>query len=360
MKWFALSIVFLVAVQHGISLKEGEGCVIRHTDSSGLCIRGSKCMTALNDYQRNGIPPTLCSEYRFPFLVCCTGVTLEDIIPVLDTRRVSERKCDEYKQIPQTKRTVTAQACDYDELDVAGELATQWEFPHVVALGWGNKVDSNSFQSAGSLISSRFVLTRAYFSKLINAAPTIVRFGGLEIDVPSSKENTGSIDVQTQAIYFHPEYSFPMRYNDIALVEMKADVDFGIIRPACLWSNPDFPEYSKPIITSWPAVDPSYSERRLLKKTPRRLLDSDTCNETLKDYFDFYWKGVADEQLCTGHVREGSSCERVNGSPLQLVSYEYTNQCIFHVLGVMVSDCSMFTRVSSHLDWIEKVVWPGE
>ncbi|XP_052746412.1 serine protease snake isoform X2 [Bicyclus anynana] len=221
MKWFALSVVFFGVVQNGSSLNEGEGCVIRHTDSAGVCTLGSKCLPALNDYQRNGIPPTLCSEQRFPFLVCCTDLTAINQKPVFEKttrrKRLSERKCDEYSRyMPEN----TPNCID----DQVIEKAKRGEFPHMAAVGWENYLRRTDymFECSGSLISSRFVLTSA------------------------------DCKLPVKSIHVYPGYNSSVIYNNIALLELEADVDFNDdIRPACLWSKPDFPGYSKAIATGW-------------------------------------------------------------------------------------------------------------
>ncbi|XP_052746411.1 serine protease snake isoform X1 [Bicyclus anynana] len=251
MKWFALSVVFFGVVQNGSSLNEGEGCVIRHTDSAGVCTLGSKCLPALNDYQRNGIPPTLCSEQRFPFLVCCTDLTAINQKPVFEKttrrKRLSERKCDEYSRyMPEN----TPNCID----DQVIEKAKRGEFPHMAAVGWENYLRRTDymFECSGSLISSRFVLTSAdckvgpYSHK---QPPKIVRLGPLDIPM---QDNATDGDLPVKSIHVYPGYNSSVIYNNIALLELEADVDFNDdIRPACLWSKPDFPGYSKAIATGW-------------------------------------------------------------------------------------------------------------
>ncbi|KPJ19996.1 Serine protease snake [Papilio machaon] len=63
--------------------------------------------------------------------------------------------------------------------------------------------------------------------------------------------------VPIKAIHVHPEYKPPMKYNDIAILELAADVDIdSSIRPACLWQKPDFGQNSIAYATGWGTTDP--------------------------------------------------------------------------------------------------------
>jgi secreted trypsin-like serine protease len=54
-----------------------------------------------------------------------------------------------------------------------------------------------------------------------------------------------------------------------------------------------------------------------------------------------------------------------SGGPMQILDSDI--ECVYHVVGVISSGFScgtttpgFYVKVSSHLDWIEKHVWPGE
>ncbi|XP_039762927.1 venom protease-like [Pararge aegeria] len=407
---FVLSIFFLIAVQDGSSLDqsnlaEGDRCVVKHTNTVGVCTPASTCQNTRNDYQINGIRPTFCSHNFDTILVCCTdnsnifntgGGWNYDRRPVWNNfgsanrnnMRLSEKKCEEYsRHVTQTvgfitldvepeKMTISAPKCDYNgvELIVGGENANQGEFPHMAALGWVDAVGNYVFQCGGSLISSRFVLTAAHCTHTPNKLlrdpkPQIVRLGDQNLN-NNVRDNASPIEVPIKTIHKHPNYVSPYKYYDIALLELNADVDFeDNIRPACLWTKPDFTGYTKAIAIGWGVVDPQQPTKTSdeLKKVSLSLLENHFCNVTLKDTFFRLWKGFSDEQLCAGELRGGQdTCQGDSGSPLQVASR--ANKCIFHVIGVTAfgRQCAksgkpaVYTRVSSHLDWIEGLVWPGE
>ncbi|CAK1592048.1 unnamed protein product [Parnassius mnemosyne] len=392
---------FLLLVVQDVTAQknEGDSCVEEHTNIVGQCTRPEQCKAAEDDFQLNGIRPTFC-EYTFrQVLVCCRdgssilqaagdrrAATVWGVAENLaDKRRVSERKCEEYSRAVVQKvdytallpdpgtMSLSAANCDYTgvELIVGGEDANQGEFPHMAAIGWVDYDDGYTFSCGGSLISSKFVLTAGHCISNPRArypAPAIVRLGDQNLD-PAVKDGANPIEVPIKTIHKHPDYVPPKRYNDIALMELATDVDFeNSVRPACLWSRPDFGDHTKAFATGWGSTDPRTNQpAKELQKVSLSLLNNDYCDKLLAGGRNRLWTGFAASQLCAGELRGGKdTCQGDSGSPLQVASSD--NQCIFHVIGVtsfgrlcaQSGQPAVYTRVSSYLDWIESVVWPGE
>ncbi|XP_023949933.2 serine protease persephone-like [Bicyclus anynana] len=391
-------------------------------------------MPALNDYQRNGIPPTLCSEQRFPFLVCCTDLTAYTQKPDLEKttrrKRLSERKCDEYNQ--NRPENINTPNCTDDQ---AIDKAKRGEFPHMAAVGWRWRPESKDivasyylsvgvdtgtylhevgvdgrysreaiqswprhiqtaylsavrweetyeetfrdyvkFLCSGSLISSRFVLTAKYCARdFVHYPPDMVRLGALDFfwenstSVFTSESIDGDVPVKT--VHVHPEYNSSVDHNYIWLLELEADVNFNDnIRPACLWTEPDLPWYSKAIATGWAFANLPNHPRdpfSTLIKMPYTLLESDSCNETMKGYYREW--GVS-RGACISEDPKAlyGTCKDREGSPLQVMVH--SDKCIVHVVGVLelpswcvdMEQNDVYTPVYSQLDWIEGTVWPGE
>ncbi|CAH2083530.1 unnamed protein product [Euphydryas editha] len=397
----ATCLIFFLSCQTGSTQNLGDACVIEDTNRAGVCKQASKCDSAREAFQNNGIRPTFCSHTFDTVLVCCSdGISISVTPKPVDRRplwnqfsnkvdsnkRVSERKCEEYSRgvtetvdfiplltDPETM-SISAPKCNYEriELIVGGEDANQGEFPHMAAIGWVNVEGNYAFQCGGSLISSRFVLTAGHCSKnprMKEKKPAIVRLGDQNLD-PAVSDGASPLDVPIKTVHKHPEYNSPGKYNDIALFELNSDVDFeAAIRPACLWTKPDFPGHTKAVATGWGVTSSKRGAvgSNELQKVSLSLLENDYCDLLLNGTHNRHWWGFASTQMCAGELRGGKdTCQGDSGSPLQVASLN--NKCVFHIVGITSFGrrCAesgrpaVYTRVSEYLDWIESIVWPGE
>nr|AEW46877.1 seminal fluid protein CSSFP027 [Chilo suppressalis] len=378
---------------------EGDSCVEEYTGSLGTCTPLDSCQSAKLIYEKAGLKPTFCRYNAFgESLVCCKdGKTIlqtskprsADPSPLWtyenDKRRVSERKCDAYSRSVVQKVdvsallvndegvSVVASKCQYTgvELIIGGEDANRGEFPYMAAIGWANSEGGYDFKCGGSLISSKYVLTAGHCTndpRAYTPEPVAARLGEQNLDA-NVNDGADPVDVPIRHIISHPKYKPPSKYHDIALLELASDVQFeDAIRPACLWTRPDFGENNKAVATGWGVVDTLTKETsKDLQKVSLSLLDNTFCDPLLEWSWNRNWKGFVPEQMCAGELRGGrDTCQGDSGSPLQVTSPE--NHCLFYVMGVTSfgkkcgdsSQPAIYTRLSSYIDWIESVVWPGE
>lgn len=383
--------------------KEGQSCVDDHTNTIGRCTAIDACPSAQQDYQQSRITPTFCSYNSFgDRIVCCrdgsnilntAAIGDRDDRPIWgnaedlnDRRRVSERKCEEYSRsvvktigyiplLPNPESFSVSEAnCEYTglELIVGGENAKPGEFPHMAAIGWADNNGGYKFSCGGSLISPRYVVTAAHcsFDRFATTPePVVVRLGDQNVD-NNVYDGADPIDVAIRRFIKHPKYQTPKVYDDIALIELVADVKFrSAIRPACLWTKPDLARYRTVIATGWGKLNSrSQVTAKELQKVSLPLLDVSYCNATLQSLISRNWRfGFIDSQICAGDLKGGKdTCQGDSGAPIQVVSRE--NSCIFHIVGVTsfgkncgdVGRPAVYTRVSSYIDWIESIVWPGQ
>ncbi|XP_026466697.1 serine protease snake-like [Ctenocephalides felis] len=286
---------------------------------------------------------------------------------------IANQKCIEYSQIPSQ---LSPYGCPRSPvpLIIGGTPTSLMGFPHMAAIGFGYTADGEiTWQCGGSLISEKFVLTAAHCLKSRDKGPAQkVRFG----------DNTDNYDYINNEIssyreYYiinriqHPDYKPPLKYNDIALLELHKPVQFSMdIRPACLETN----YYNIPqtvIATGYGKQTYEFLGKYQLMKVELPVLSSDHCTRSfasdirrprsvLKD-------GIIDSQMCVGDLSgHKDTCQGDSGGPIQ-VPLQWS-PCTYKVIGVTSfgkfcgypNAPSIYTRVSSYIDWIEQVVWGNQ
>ncbi|KAL1397388.1 hypothetical protein pipiens_009798 [Culex pipiens pipiens] len=293
------------------------------------------------------------------------------IAGVASPERIAVKKCAEYRKLTVKTSTLITLSLrptaisfeDYKcpnvvDLIVGGEAARRGEFPHQALIGYQAESDPRKieFKCGGSLISERFVLTAAHC--LSGAKPVVVRLGENDL----RDEDDDQVDFDIEAIVRHPEYTIRRAYHDVALVKLAQNVIFTRqIRPACLWTGHNL-NISSAIATGFGRTEFDGSTSDVLMKVQLDVLDKAECNGfTTSRKFKM---GLIEGQLCVGsHSGGKDTCQGDSGGPLETVTEE--KGCMFHIVGItsVGSACgygkspAIYTRVSSYVDWIEKVVW---
>uniref|UniRef100_A0A2A4KAX4 Peptidase S1 domain-containing protein n=1 Tax=Heliothis virescens TaxID=7102 RepID=A0A2A4KAX4_HELVI len=210
-----------------------------------------------------------------------------------------------------------------------GRLTTQsWKFPHLALLGYGEKVSKAQWLCEGTVISERFILTAARCTEAGGLGT--VRYASLGVQSNEKHKNTNIYKIKK--IFIHPKYNEPSWYHDIALLQTEQEYDFLIYLLHLVY------------------LDKMSRLKCKIKYRP---------NNNLQHGFDGY------KQLCyEEHDQTGKSCKRLSGSPLQVNQF----RCQYTAVGVTgeVVPCGtsrvpdIFTRVFTHVPWIESIVWPDE
>ncbi|KFB42149.1 AGAP013221-PA-like protein [Anopheles sinensis] len=287
-------------------------------------------------------------------------------------KRISELKCDKYKEIisirgavlnTSSKPTVVyfegKNCSNLIDLISGGKEAMYGEFPHHAILGYRQDDGSYSFKCGGSLISDQFILTAAHCFKF--EYPTLVRLGEYDLAVNSSNK----VDLGIKKIIRHPNNVHVKAYHDIALIQLNETVRFSkFIRPACLWTEPVLNTTSF-IATGFGMLDNyalQYSTH--LMKVKLDLFPSKDCQRIYATLSKHSY-GISDGQLCVGSIVGGKdTCQGDSGGPLQIITEP--GSCIYNIVGVTSTGLAcgignakaIYTNVAHYLDWIEQTVWP--
>ncbi|XP_046998531.1 CLIP domain-containing serine protease 14D-like [Schistocerca americana] len=353
-------------------LKEGDSC--RDGPSAGRCLRVRHCGPALQAIRRGRPPPPRCGFAGLEEVVCCADVAGREGDAAdlagdggrrdADAGASNDIAADDGAGAAATDRPSTAACGIYknqwsgpDDYILGGKMAGVGEFPHMAALGY-NLPDTEglSWLCGGTLISDQFVLTAAHCcANRITGRPVSVRLGTLS---PSSGA-AGDSDYGVSRLILHPGYSRRQRYHDIALLELDRRVDLGgAVFPACLDTSPahgaDF------LATGWGATNAAGTRASsVLMKTTISPFPLSDCQNAYKDRFP---RGLNSSVICAGDPQgKTDTCVGDSGGPLVR-----GNKAPYTVVGITSlgpkpcggSVPSIYTRVSSYVGWLEKLVWP--
>ncbi|EFA12222.2 serine protease P60 [Tribolium castaneum] len=331
--------------------QEGDFCRRHNSSEIGECVR--ICNKNYNNSDNNN----LCGFSPFNYsLVCCPLVWQE-------SGSRSEKKCVDY---------YLHYEAVYPNVDINLAKALPREFPHMAAIGFGEKTNI-SWLCGGSLISFDFVLTAAHCIHTLDYGQVKwVRLG--DLDLKNTTEDADPRDFAVTRIYVHPKYKSASHYHDIALLKINRSISIisQYFRPACLqieersgdhlqaigWGKTDFFGDTSSHLLKVNLTTVPYKECKQRFTSSRRL------KEGIKDK----------EQICAGDSEGGDTCPGDSGGPLHykkqrslsFLGYDIDEH--FVVVGVtsfgkgcgVQNSIGVYTKVIPYLNWIEDIVWPTD
>ncbi|XP_067012123.2 venom protease isoform X2 [Anabrus simplex] len=363
------------------------------------CQRISQCPHA-RQRLRDGLSINVCGFEEMQPTVCCSngvvygdgpsqtgssrqGSTEENINT--STSSKSEEMCKLYgRSVFRVQEAVTdgaepenASLCGLPEavpLIVGGEKALPREFPHMAAVGYGRE-NHITWLCGGSLVSEWYVLTAAHC--VDDTRPR--SFGGLgranwvrvgDFNLNSAADGVVPQQFRVVQWIIHPDYREPQKYNDIGLLRLDRKAVFTeYVRPACLHHWTSVPG-GRAIATGWGQTSPTSNVSEILRKVSLPLVSQQYCNSKFTgsdstSYRRSLPRGIVDTMLCAGERIGGKdTCQGDSGGPLQIVLDN--PYCMYSIVGVtsfgrlcaQPDSPAVYTRVSSFIPWLEKILWP--
>ncbi|KAG6461211.1 hypothetical protein O3G_MSEX012468 [Manduca sexta] len=357
----------------------------------GICKNIRNCPSALENLRKR-IQPQLCGFDKTDPIVCCVeSVTTPAPTqpPIATTTKrlsthpqkgymaqdlFSENECLEYQEklVYPCEKSFSLSLNDAmerkvkchnnaDDLIIGGQNASRNEFPHMALLGYGEEPDVQ-WLCGGTLISENFILTAGHCISSRDVNLTYVYLGALarsEVTDPSKQ-------YRIKKIHKHPEFAPPVRYNDIALVELERKVPLDEwLKPACLHMGDETAD-DRVWATGWGLTEyKASSGANILQKVVLNKFSTFECilqyppHRLMSQGFD------VNSQMCYGDRSQSKdTCQGDSGGPLQ-IKHKKIN-CMWLIIGVtsfgkacgFIGEPGIYTKVSHYIPWIESVVWP--
>lgn len=130
---------------------------------------------------------------------------------------------------------------------------------------------------------------------------------------------------------------------------------------ACLWTTQDLDKTNVTALGYGHTRFGGLTSEQLLK-APLNTVSKSECEKYYQVDATLIPMGITDTHLCAGdpdHKRD--TCQGDSGGPLimEFGKTSYVVGVTSFGLGCAGEPPSIYTRVSSYIDWIEKIVWPS-
>lgn len=203
-----------------------------------------------------------------------------------------------------------------------------------------------------SLIKSRWLLSASHcFYKIVYDLVAV--FLG-DHDITNNTEVPTTIG-SVKSIVLHPQFDPKTFDNDVALIELQADVAFTpLIAPVCLAAAEDSEGATKAVATGWGDTSFGGDLSPVLQEVELDLISNAEC----RNFFKQTTVTVTDNMMCA-YTEGRDACQGDSGGPLvrQLADGRWVQLGVvsFGVECAKVGSPGIFTRAQRYVDWIVNV-----
>ncbi|XP_042889921.1 serine proteinase stubble-like isoform X1 [Penaeus japonicus] len=203
-----------------------------------------------------------------------------------------------------------------------------------------------------SIIKSRWLLSASHCFHNVGYDLVAVFLG--EHDITNNTEVPTTVG-SVKRVVLHPEYDPNTYDNDVALIELEADVDFTpLIAPVCVATAEDTPDSGKAVVTGWGHTTFGGSISPVLQEAELDLIPIAAC----RDLFQQTTVTITDNMLCA--LTEGrDACQGDSGGPLvrQLSDGRWAQVGVvsFGIECAKPGRPGVFMRAHAYVDWVINV-----
>ncbi|TMW51495.1 hypothetical protein DOY81_003400 [Sarcophaga bullata] len=241
---------------------------------------------------------------------------------------------------------------------VGGNEAKKGNYPWMAALGYRNEYDAKTLQflCAGSLISSKYVITSAH---CINGYLMLVRLGAHDL---SNAMEADARNYGIKRIVTHDMFDLKTIANDLALIELSETVVMTrFIVPICLPDDSKFltEEFvgMNPFVAGWGATKHQGPTSNVLREVQVPIISRQACEQSYRTVFNFV--KFSDKLICAGNSNV-DACQGDSGGPLMLPQM-IDNSYHYYLIGVVSFgyECArtgfpgVYSRVAAYMPWIK-------
>uniref|UniRef100_A0A1A9UIW1 Peptidase S1 domain-containing protein n=1 Tax=Glossina austeni TaxID=7395 RepID=A0A1A9UIW1_GLOAU len=321
-------------------MEDWDNCMLNDGQQAGKCVPLEECPEVLRKWDTEHIYPNTCYFIKDKQIVCC-----------------NLRERDNYQQKQSLLSRPLSNECasvnpnfhalvsptlvaDAPATTNAFAIDNAREIANPPSISFGLPVETDEFPFMAS-------------STAEEAPPTVVRLGG------TSLTDSTIYDVKIKRFIKHPEYNPTSIYHDIALVELEHSVRDIKVFQGCLWLENGIPDSSVTALGYGHTSFAGQSSDQLLKAS-LVVIPNEECEKYYQTDRDVASSGLADTHLCAGdpeHSRD--TCQGDSGGPLVMDTGKFIVGITSFGFGCAGAAPSIYTRVSSYIDWIEEVIWPN-